>query len=272
MIDAFLNRRPASAPVDDALLLARGMNFAQFKADIERLEITYPFVQIDKDVPIEHTLLLATRWEGQTVTSVRGTMIHRYQITNTAPDLVRCAKEQQLEGTSAQTGCAEVRRNAVSAARAALQEFKQVQDVSRSRYDTDPVGVLLPYGNTTSGEIALRYAWRLVITGYMNREEMPFLTWLDAQSAQILKMEPLFNDATGARGKTWRRDPGTGGERNSFFTVDDAVSSQYALSLTDMANRVDFLEDGDTTNDVSISSAGNGSSGTLANFNQNTDQ
>ena len=53
------------------------------------------------------------------------------------------------------------------------------------------------------------------------------------------------------------------------FAVDAADNSTYTLKLTDVVNRVDYLADGYDTDDVSISDSANGSSSTLANFDQN---
>jgi len=248
MIDAFLGKRSPTADVERALKLARGMSFAQFKADIERLEIVYPFLQVHGDVPIEHTLLLASRWEGQTVTSVRGTLIHRYSIANNKPESNKTAIQRGYE---------------------ALAGIKGIDKVAGKRVSDGPWLVLLPYGNDTSGGVSLRYAWRMILDGFAYGRSVPFLTWVDAETGTILKMSPLVSDVQ-ARGRVWRRDPGTGANVTRSFEVDPASGGQYTLQLTDVVNRVDYLDDGYDANDVSISDSIDGSSATLANFDQTT--
>jgi hypothetical protein len=246
MVNAFLGKKPPTPDVEQNLLIARGMTFAQFKADIERQEITYPFLQVEGGVPIEHTLLLASRWEGQTVTSVRGTLIHRYSIGNTRP-----ANDQQ----------------AVARAVDALAKLKGIDRVSRERVLDGPWLVLLPYGNDASGGVALRYAWRMVIEGVSHGRRVPFRLWSDAATGQILKMRPLVSDVT-AVGSVWRRDPGTNAVLPRGFEVNSATGGQYTLQLDNVATRVDYLGDGFDASDVSISDSSGGSSATLANFSQ----
>lgn len=246
MIAAFLGETPPTENVERALQMARGMSFSQFKADIERLEITYPFLQVHGDVPIEHTLLLASRWEGQTVTTVRGTLIHRYSIANRRP---------------------ETSRGVVQAAYKSLTQVKGIEGIAGETASDGPWLVLLPYGNDANGGISLRYAWRMVIDGRSVGRRVPFLTWVDAQTFEILKMEPLVIDV-GARGDAWRRDPGTDTTFSRFFQVDPATDGEYTLQLEDVTQRVDYLNDGFDSDDVAISDSANGSSATLANFDQ----
>ncbi len=246
MIDAFLGKREPNDGVKLALRLARGMSFSQFKADIERLEIVYPFQQVDGDVPIEHTVLLASRWEGQTVTSVRGTIIHNYSVANKRP---------------------QDDKSAAKIAYSSLAKIKGIDRVGRRILD-GPSLVLLPHGNDTSGGVSLRYAWRMILEATSLSHAASFITWVDAETGAILKMESLVSDVR-ARGETWRRDPGSGATRQTSFAVDAADNSTYTLKLTDVVNRVDYLADGYDTDDVSISDSANGSSSTLANFDQN---
>jgi hypothetical protein len=251
MIDAFLGKREPTPEVEMALQTARGLSFAQYKADIERLAIQYPFLQVVGNVPIEHTLLLASRWEGQTVTSVRGTVIHHYSLANRLPDVVTTAPEAGVVGRASE----------------ALAQVSGVQRVSRQRADDGPYLVLLPYGNDAQGNVALRYAWRMILNGEAHNREMPFLLWMDAETSQILKLEPLVSDV-GATGAIWRRDPGTGATSPQFFEVDGASGGQYTLQLAGVAQRVDYKNDGFDANDVSIGDSSGGSSATFAQFNQ----
>ena len=246
MIDAFTGKAAPTPGVEQALKMARGMTFAQFKADIERQEIVYPFQQVHGDVAIEHTLLLASRWEQQTVTSVRGTLIHRYSIANGRP--------------SSGAG-------AVGQAYVALSKLRGIERAAGEKALDGPYLVLLPYGNDSDGGVSLRYAWRMIIEGVAYGRRAPFLTWLDAQSGRILKLVPLLHDVT-ARGVVWRRDPGTGVTSTRFFDVDPSAGGQYTLQLAGVVNRIDYLADGYNANDVSISDSTDGSSATFANFDQ----
>ncbi|MFB9241371.1 hypothetical protein IV454_07770 [Massilia antarctica] len=246
MVDAFLGKRAPTDDVERNLLIARGLTYAQYKADIERQEIIYPFMQVDGDVPIEHTLLLASRWEGQGVTSVRGSLIHRYSIANLRP--------QSADG-------ADLR------AYAALSKVRGIDSVDGKRVLDGPSLVLLPYGNDSAGGVSLRYAWRMVVEAISFGRPVPFRVWSDAATGTILKMRPLVSDVT-ATGNVWRRDPGTGATQVRSFTVDPAVGGQYTLKLAGVVSRVDHQGDGFDAEDVSISSTLGGSSATLANFNQ----
>ncbi|NHZ96426.1 hypothetical protein [Massilia sp. CCM 8734] len=246
MVDAFLGKRAPTDDVERNLLIARGLTYAQFKADIERQEITYPFIQVEGGVPIEHTLLLASRWEGQGVTSVRGSLINRYSLANARP--------QSAEG-------AELR------AYAALKTVRGIDSVDGRRVSDGPSLVLLPYGNDAAGGVSLRYAWRMVVEGVSFGRPVPFRVWSDAATGAILKMRPLVSDVT-ATGTVWRRDPGTGASQVRSFAVDPAVGGQYTLKLAGVVSRVDHQADGFDAQDVSVSSTLGGSSATLANFNQ----
>jgi hypothetical protein len=82
ILDAFLGKNDPEWEIDRVLEIGEGMNFNQFVAGIERQEIQFPFQQVDGDVPIEHTLVLASRWQGQNVSTIRGVVFNQYIITN----------------------------------------------------------------------------------------------------------------------------------------------------------------------------------------------
>jgi hypothetical protein len=65
MLDVFLGLSPLSPAIDAALEVGEGMNYTQYVAGIERKETQFVFSQIDAGIPIEHTLLIASRWEGR---------------------------------------------------------------------------------------------------------------------------------------------------------------------------------------------------------------
>ena len=246
MIDVFLGKAKPDQEIDKALEMGEGMNFAQFVAGIERLEIQFPFQQVEGDVPIEHTMLLASRWEGQTITTVRGVLFNRYSIVN-KPTI-------------------DPSEPAVQAAIKALGAVDGVDSVTSNWPEDGPHLLLLPYGSDAAGITQLRYSYRMILRGVSLGQEGPFLLWLDAETGKLLKLVPLFSDVT-AKGIVYNRDPGVG-TTTSFFQVDPASGGEYTLKLTDVINRVDYLGDGDTTNDVSISDSADGSNATFANFDQ----
>ncbi|MDJ0869857.1 MAG: hypothetical protein QNK03_27435 [Myxococcota bacterium] len=129
-----------------------------------------------------------------------------------------------------------------------------------------PELVLLPAGDAGGGGVRLQYAWRMLLTGLYEGQVGEFLLWLDAESARILKLNPLLWD-TDARGIVFNRDPGIGSISQSL-EVDPASGGQYVLKLTGLVNRVDYLGDGFDALDVSIPDVGGGSSATFANFDQ----
>lgn len=247
MLDVFLGRLPADDTINRALEMGEGMDFAQFVAGIERLEIQFPFRQVEGEVPIEHTMLMASRWEGQTITSLRGVLFNRYAVVN----------RPTIDSSEP----------AVQAAIEALRAVDGVDDVLSKWPEDGPHLVLLPYGTDAAGITQMRYAYRMVLRGVSFGQEGPFMLWLDAENGSILKLEPGFGDAVNARGEVYNRDPGIG-TKTSFFQVDESVGGQYSLQLAGVMNRVDYLGDGDATNDVSIANNTNGSSATFANFDQ----
>ncbi len=249
MIDAFLGKRPPDREIDRALEMGEGMSFAQFVADIERREIHYPFRQMVGDIPVEHTLVLASRWEGQTVTSVRGTVFDRYRIAN-----------RRLVSRAAAPG----------AAIKALGRVPGIDRVTSDRPERVPALVLLPYGTDATGTWWLRYAYRMILRAVWEGWEGPFRLWLDAETASILKLEPGFDEVS-ASGRVYNRDPGnaaTTSTTSSSFEVDPASGGLYTLTLSGVMNRVDYQGNGYDSLDVSIGETTGGSSATFANFDQ----
>ena len=245
MIDAFL-KRSAGDDVNAALKMGEGMDFNQFVAGIERVGIDYPFQQVEGDVPIEHTHLLASRWDGQSITKVAGVLFNQYTIANNRNINADAAVQTAIRSLAGLKGIDRV------------SERQQVQD--------GPTLVLLPYGTDGAGITQLRYAYRMIVRGVVSRHVGPILLWLDADNRNIIKLETLVKDV-GASGVVYNRDPGVG-TTTSSFQVDTSSGGNYTLALFGMANRVDFGGDNNTANDLSIPDNAGGSSATFANFNQ----
>ncbi|MGH7392953.1 MAG: hypothetical protein ACREM3_26385, partial [Candidatus Rokuibacteriota bacterium] len=251
----------ASSTAERMFELGDGMTFAQFKADLERTRIQYVYRQLVRDVPIEHAGVLAMRWDGETVTTVQGSVYNRYVVTNG----VKLSPEQ-----------------AVAAGQEELGKLKGVTGPDPERRSPEPPELLLlPHGSardTDGREVAgLRYAYRVLLFGLVQvpstrrLERGSWMAWIDAETGRLLELTPQF-DEVGAHGKAWRRDPGTPVEVRSF-QVDPAVGGRYVLELNDapasVLNRVDRRGDGNFNDgEVRISGSGDGSSSTLANFDQ----
>ncbi|MEM8483991.1 MAG: hypothetical protein AAF564_00505 [Bacteroidota bacterium] len=245
MLEALQNRN-ATPEIDMALEMGEGMNLNQFIAGIEREAIAFPFVQVDADIPIEHTMILAQRWEGQGITSIRGVFYNKYDIANSL--VIQ-------------------HEDAVSRAIEALRQVEGVDRVADTKEAEDgPYLMLLPYGSDAAGVTYMRYAYRMILQGYAVGRQGGFQLWSDAENGDILKLEPLFSDV-GASGTVYNRDPGVA-TRTASFQVDPESGGNYTLQLSGVLNRVDYLGNGFDADDVSINAASGGSSPTFANFNQ----
>lgn len=220
----------SSELADSQLYFLTEQSAMQFRADFERVEMTYPFAQLIDGVPIEHTALVARRRRGESVSQVTGTLLHDYSPTNQRPGVDDDVRPLLRRGL----------RRIPGAANARMMSGERSQ-----------VLVALPYGNAANGGVALRYAWRLKVQADVARRPATFLAWIDAQTGEVLKLEPLSAKAEEARGNTWRRDAGTPTLRRSF-EVSAADNGSYVLQLDRVSERVDYNGDEDPQNDVSI--------------------
>jgi hypothetical protein len=113
-----------------------------------------------------------------------------------------------------------------------------------------PELVLLPYAD------AMRYAWRLDVAA----EEGTYRLWLDAESGEVLQLEPLFY-ADAATGLVFNPDPNAGTSEMGF-EVNGPSGSNYSL-VNPRINVNNSGADGESSGDLTITSDGSGS----ANFN-----
>lgn len=241
--------------VSKALEMGEGMTLDQYKASIARLEIVYPFRQAVGDVPIEHTLVNASRWEGQSIHAVYGSFYNDFDVVNAVKlsesDIIETLAESLLKVRSIGKQMSKVDR----------RRFRKISIMD------GPHLVLLPYGTDSTGQAQMHYAYRMIAqTYFMQQRDFQFLLWLDAQTGKVLKLESLTQQAT-ASGEIFNRAPDVGTFVRGF-QVDNAVGGNYQLSLSGVMSRVDYLDNGFDGNDISISDSANGSSGTFANFNQ----
>jgi hypothetical protein len=245
MLAVFLGTRSADPEIDRALSMGEGMTFVQYVAGIERLEIQYPFQQLYRGVPIEHSMLIASRWEGQHVTSVYGSVFSSYLVDNT-PVLSAAAS--------------------VEAARRALLKLPGIVSVPEQRLAAGPDLMLLPYGTDLSGQARLRYVQRMVLRAVFTGHEGRFLVWLDAENGVILQLEPFLAQVS-ATGSVYNRDPGIG-TTTGGFQVDPSAGGQYTLQRSGVSGRIEYMGDPAKGGNVTIPDSTGGSSPTAANFDQ----
>jgi hypothetical protein len=67
----------------------------------------------------------------------------------------------------------------------------------------------------------------MIMRTVVQKEDSPFLLWLDAETGKLLKLNPLFKNVQ-ATGKAYRRDPGAG-EFKNIFEIDPATGGKYIL-------------------------------------------
>ena len=259
LIDALIGRIHADAELDHAMQTGEGMTFAQFKADIERGEIQYTFRQVDGDIPIEHTMVTVTRWEGQTPTAVFGSFLNTYDVVNRS------------------------RLTPADGLRAGLKALAGQKGIERVREppDAGPELVLLRYGSAPDGTARLRRAWRMTLWAVWQTSLSRFTLWIDAENGDLLKLVPLVGTVQAA-GRVYQKHP-AGGTQTVLFDVDPAAplpaaqldaaeallgGDWYVLSRAGIMERVDIGSDGWSPREPRIPSNTGGSSATMAQFDQ----
>jgi len=249
MIDVLRRRSAPDAAIDATLEDALGMSFDELVAEVERGETLVSFYQVVGATPIEHTLLLASHSPGRGM-SVRGALINDYLLAN----------EVALDSP-------------IEAADQAMKELPGIQGVELPKEGEGPALVLLPYGTAGDGRVQLRYAYRMILTARFCQQEVPFLLWIDAEDASILKLEPLVTDlADGdvgdvagrgvhdgggeeremveAPASIYNRDPGVG-KTTTLLRVYSGAEGRLSLEAEGL-NRPDFQDDGFDEFDVAI--------------------
>jgi hypothetical protein len=293
----------ATPDIDADFQNGEGMTFAQYKAEIERRRIQYAFRQTVQNTPIEHSGVFASRWEGETVTLIHGSVFNRFGVTN------------QVKLTPAQ------------AAGQVPKALSQVAGTGPTPAQTpSPIElVLLPYGSAVDGSGAtvpgLRYAYRMLVFGTffetvtepggggtggigvipsaprgssqtcsngvcVTQISASWLLWMDAETGGVLELVPQTHLASSATARVWRRAADTPTidipDCSSFgvlgacfgdFQVNASSGGNYQLLLNETApgtfNRIDRLGNGTFADgELSISDSSGGSSSSLANFDQ----
>jgi hypothetical protein len=241
-------RRGQGTPEVDRLIgMGEGMTFAQYRADFERLEIEYFFPQVEAEVPIEHTGILAARWEGETVTLLTGRVFDRYRVVN------------RVVLTAAEAG----RRVAYELGKVPGLCCPERKPPARIEL------LLLPYGEA-GGLPALRYVWRMPVRAYWQQALGLFYVWLDAEDGTLRQLQPLIARDVAATGRAYHRAPDRLPAVDVLgFRVDDAAADQYVLRRTGIFSRPDRFGDGDFDDgEVAIPDDTADSTPTFADFDQ----
>lgn len=188
---------------------------------LRRQEISW-FEQQVKGYPLE-SAGIRVRWiEDRGLVAANGQVFSQIEVVN----------EPQLEAG-----------DAVEVAVAHLSAATQVLPEPRP----EPTLVVLPYGP------AMRFTWRLDVAA----EEGVYRLWLDAESAEILRLEPLFN-ADGGEGRVFDPDPGAGTDLIPF-EVNGPSGGLYELNMSGTLNENNAGADGVTSSDLTLTDAGTGS-------------
>ena len=238
MLQVMQARKATDPRVEASLNDAFGMGFAELLSDVERPGALTAFNQIIDGTPVEHTLVLASHSPARGA-SLRGALIHHYDVAN------------------------EVRLSSpVAAADKAMRAIPGVKGVELPKDGEGPVLVLLPYGSSTAGRIQLRYAYRMILTARFCRQEVPFLLWIDAEDATLLKVEPLVLDLAGSQSTKqaveapaaiYNRDPSLG-KTVALLRVYPGEQGELLLEGEGLS-RPDFQDDGFDDLDVQIAAA-----------------
>jgi hypothetical protein len=192
----------------------QGMTLEQYRADIERVEIQYAFRQTVAGVPIEHAVVLASRWDGESVHSISGRVFQHYAVTNAAL------------------------LDADEAAAKVLEAVAEVDGITAVGRAPERVELLLLPTGERDGVPGLRYAWRMPVQAEAGDLAGTWFAWLDAENAELLQLLPL-DDSVFALGRAWRRDPGLMPATDlRLFQVDPSAGGQFVLSEAGIFHRV----------------------------------
>lgn len=211
-----------SAAAQAAIQDSFGVSFAALKADLEQASLQYAFPQLVDGVLIESSGVLASSLQGESISSVHGSLYNRYVISN------------------------QVARDSQAVLETARFQVAKSFEARPSVLVSGSVHVLLPYGSRREGDTevtALRHAWRVLL----GVEGASWLAWIDAENGAILRLAPQWDEATPAQGERWRRDPGVP-THVVPFAVDPLSGGKYTLELDNSVPRVfrrfDRLGDG----------------------------
>jgi len=249
-------KKVSDSLLKEAFLRYDGPSYQQYINAYEQTQIEYFFTQVHADskilngqpVPIEHTGILVRTLKDRLNTSITGRVINKYKITNTIALKTESAITEHI-----------FRK---------LAKIPNLVSWDRSPEHRQHDLLLLEFGKT-DGLPQLRYSHRTIVLAEYKRLKGHFYLWLDAESGEILKLQPMFHHATvPARGRTFLRSPEPFPTQSpdplpitrTDFKVDPSQNGKYALRNADwFANQI---------GNVAISDSSNGSSSSVANFDQ----
>jgi hypothetical protein len=220
-LDVLGGPKPGGDELDRRVRAMEGGTLGDLRRAVERQQIHYPFRQMVDGVVVDNVALVASRAEGQAVTSLAGALLDSYTVANA----------RTLDAP-----------RAVAAAGRTLRALG-LQPAAGEGRPPAPEPVLLPYGTDAGGVTQLRHAHRARLRLAYQGRPLEALVWIDAGTGAVLKLEPYLRKAAPAVGRTWDRDPGVG-TATADFDVDAAQGGQYVLRLQDVATRLDYQGDG----------------------------
>jgi hypothetical protein len=186
----------------------------------------YRYAQYYQEIPLENTALQVIWRSEMGFTAVTGRVFNQVNLTNS----------RRLDASGAQT-----------AAEKYISQYTEVSGAPKPQ----PELVILPYGE------GFKYAWRMDITA----AEGPYRVWVDAQTGNVLQLDPLFFFDDG-KGLVFNSDPNSGTEEKTF-KVDPPSGGNYSLILTGVLDVNNNSADGVCSGDLTIADAGTG----MADFN-----
>jgi hypothetical protein len=184
-------------------------------------EQVYVFAQLLDGVPFEATGLRAVWREGAGLTAVGGNVYGH----------VRLANRRVLDAARAQ-----------AAAQGHVRRYTSISD----RRPAEPELVILPYAD------AFRYTWRLMVEA----TEGPYRAWVDAESGEVLQLQPDFFPQ--AQGRVFDPDPNTG-NRVLGFSIDGPTGGNWRLRQTGVLTVNNNGADGQCTGALTLADDGSGS-------------
>jgi Fibronectin type III domain len=263
--DMLTQKKEATPGVKKSFRGPLGMTSKEFSDTLRRGQREYFFPQIEgtcpedhpdpvlraipRSVPLEHSGIRATGWEGKAIRSVSGRVINTYLVTN----IIKLDHQQ-----------------AVTFGRSALQKIlDDKKDLWRVEQTVAPPPelLLIPFGVSMKAHPrcghpqltdrvrpGLKYAYRMVLIVTLPEKlggRGVFYLWLDAETGHILELVPRMGSAT-ADGQTFLLDPGSldaagvVAYEDVTFPIDDpsaATEGMYRLQLSGKFHRIE-LKDG----------------------------
>jgi hypothetical protein len=222
---AMLAGEPLPA-AEEAVRKAYGIGFAELRAGVETAVLQYPFRQLVDGVPIEGAGAIASRREGESLSTVHGTLFNRFAVLN------RPARDSKA---------------VLASGRRALGRWPgRWFGKGLPRVVGELRLVLLPKGEgRLDGQRVpgLRYALRAVLAVPAGQS---WMVWIDAETGDVLDLAPQFDNAiVSTTGERWQRDPGaSAGTHVPGFEVSPNADDELVLALDGVFQRVDRKGDG----------------------------